>query len=141
MTTHDHALERTRVLCLDNDREILEGMRSLLSRWGVHVQAADTVDAALELARGNPADVLLVDYHLPDAMNGLNAIDALRTTCGRDVPAALVTADGSDALLRAARDQGCTVLTKPLKPAALRAFLAAISTSLIGREPHLSRVE
>jgi DNA-binding response OmpR family regulator len=37
----------------------------------------------------------------------------------------LVTADGSDALKRAARDQGIPVLTKPVKPASLRAFLAA----------------
>jgi CheY-like chemotaxis protein len=83
----------------------------------------------------------LVDYHLPESMNGLNAIDALRATCGRDIPAALVTADGSDALLRAAREQGCTVLTKPLKPAALRAFLAAISTPLFRREPDVARIE
>jgi CheY-like chemotaxis protein len=114
-----------RVLCLDNDRDILEGMRSLLSRWGVEVQSADAVDTALALARNTSPDVLLVDYHLPGAMNGLAAIHALRTICGQDVPAALVTADGSDILLRAARDQGCPVLTKPLKPAALRAFLAA----------------
>jgi CheY-like chemotaxis protein len=105
------------------------------------VQTADTVDAALELARGDPSDVLLVDYHLPDALNGLNAIDALRTMCGLEVPAALVTADGSDALLRAARDQGCTVLTKPLKPAALRAFLASISTPVFRRQPHVTRIE
>jgi Na+/proline symporter/signal transduction histidine kinase/ActR/RegA family two-component response regulator len=141
ITPHDRGLEHTRVLCLDNDREILEGMRSLLSRWGVGVQAAETVQSALELARDAPADVFLVDYHLPESMNGLDAIDALRTTCGREIPAALVTADGSDALLRAARDQGCTVLTKPLKPAALRAFLAAISTSLVRREPDVARVE
>jgi CheY-like chemotaxis protein len=116
-------------------------MRSLLSRWGVQVQVADTVEAALELARGDPADVFLVDYHLPESMNGQNAIDAQRATCGRDIPAALVTADGSDALLRAAREQGCTVLTKPLKPAALRAFLAAISTSLLRRESDVARIE
>jgi DNA-binding response OmpR family regulator len=37
----------------------------------------------------------------------------------------LLTGDGSDALKIAAREYGCAVLTKPVKPASLRAFLAA----------------
>lgn len=122
---HDRALENMRVLCLDNDREILDGMRTLLSRWGMHVHAADTLDEARALARITRPDILLVDYHLPGNMNGLDAIRSLRAICGVDLRAALVTADGSNALLRAASDEGCPLLTKPLKPAALRALLAA----------------
>ena len=36
-----------------------------------------------------------------------------------------ITADGSSDLLKAARERNCSVLTKPVKPAALRAYLAA----------------
>ena len=43
----------------------------------------------------------------------------------RDLPAALLTGDGSDILKHAARDYGCAVLTKPIKPASLRAWLEA----------------
>ena len=39
--------------------------------------------------------------------------------------AALLTGDGSDTLKNAAREYGCTVLTKPVKPASLRAWLGA----------------
>jgi CheY-like chemotaxis protein len=44
------------------------------------------------------------------------------------VPGALLTADGSESLKQAARARGYRVLTKPIKPASLRAFLAAQRT-------------
>ena len=118
-------LDGLRVLCLDNDPEILDGMRALLGRWQATVFTASTVDAALALAATEAPHVLLVDYHLHDRLDGLDALDALRNAGGGDVPGALLTADGSDALKQAAMARGCRVLTKPVKPASLRAFLAA----------------
>jgi CheY-like chemotaxis protein len=116
-------LDGLRVLCLDNDPDILAGMRVLLERWNVDALCAGTVDAALALSAQRP-HVLLVDYHLHDRLDGLDALDALRAACG-DIPGALLTADGSAALKQAARERGYRVLTKPVKPASLRAFLAA----------------
>lgn len=81
------------------------------------------MDEALEKMAQGP-DVLLVDYHLHDRMDGLDTLDALREY-GPRVPGALVTADGSDQVKRDARARGYRVLTKPIKPASLRAFLAA----------------
>ena len=117
-------LHGLRVLCLDNDREILAGMQALLTRWGVQAALATTVDEALAAMAASP-QVLLVDYHLHDRMDGLDALDALRAAAGHELPGALLTGDGSDALKRAARERGYRVLTKPVKPASLRAFLAA----------------
>ncbi|MFC4728666.1 NahK/ErcS family hybrid sensor histidine kinase/response regulator [Coralloluteibacterium thermophilus] len=114
-----------RVLCLDNDREILAGMRALLARWEVEVFTAETVDDAVEIASDAQPDALLVDFHLHEDADGLEALGRLRSVCGTDTPAALVTADGSDAVKRKARERGCTLLTKPVKPASLRAFLTA----------------
>lgn len=116
-------LAELRVLCVDNDPDILAGMRALLGRWKVQVLCADTVDAALAQAGQRP-EVLLVDYHLHDRLDGLDTLDALRTACG-PIPGALLTADGSAAVKQAARDRGYPLLTKPVKPASLRAFLAA----------------
>jgi DNA-binding response OmpR family regulator len=89
------------------------------------VRVAETVAEALAEVRRDAPDVLVADYHLHDELDGLEALVALREVCGAHTPAVLVTADGSDALKRAARDQGIPVLTKPVKPASLRAFLAA----------------
>jgi PAS domain S-box-containing protein len=118
------SLAGLRVLCVDNDREILDGMRALLERWGVVVQTAATADEALALMSLSP-DVALVDYHLHDRLDGLGVVVALRAHASNALPAALLTGDGSDALKLAAREHGCAVLTKPVKPASLRAFLAA----------------
>ena len=123
----DEALAGLRVLCVDNDQEILDGMRALLGRWKVQVIAASTVDMALEKLAEQP-DVVLVDYHLHDRMDGLATLLALNKAAGRPLPGALLTADGRDELKRLARQRGYRVLTKPVKPASLRAFLTACST-------------
>jgi len=119
------SLAGMRVLCVDNDEEILDGMRALLGRWQVQVITASTVDQALQKVAEQP-DVMLVDYHLHDRLDGLDTLIALREAAARPLPGALLTADGRDELKRMARDRGYRVLTKPIKPASLRAFLAAL---------------
>jgi Na+/proline symporter/signal transduction histidine kinase len=118
-----------RVLCLDNDREILDGMQALLTRWHVQVETAETIDEALARAAAQQPQVFLVDYHLHDRADGLAALDALRAAGGDASSGALLTADGSDTLKQRAREHGYVVLTKPIKPAMLRAFLAAQQVS------------
>jgi hypothetical protein len=51
-------------------------------------------------------------------------VTALRARLRSEVPAALVTADRSPAVRNEARSKDIQVLNKPVKPAALRAFLA-----------------
>ncbi|MDO4705031.1 MAG: PAS domain-containing hybrid sensor histidine kinase/response regulator [Comamonadaceae bacterium] len=117
------------VLCLDNDPEILQGMQTLLTRWGVQAHLAQSVEQALRLARQRPQlHCMLLDYHLHESATGLDALALLRAIHPR-VPAALVTADGSDELKQKASQRDCTVLTKPLKPATLRALLMAYANS------------
>jgi CheY-like chemotaxis protein len=118
------SLAGLRVLCVDNDQEILDGMRALLGRWQVQVITAATVDEALAKVALAP-QVMLVDYHLHDRLDGLETLDALRATCPTALAGALLTADGRDELKRLARERGYRLLTKPVKPASLRAFLAA----------------
>lgn len=118
------SLAGLRVLCVDNDQEILDGMRALLGRWQVHVITAGTVDDALARMVERPM-VMLVDYHLHDRLDGLDTLDALRAISAGPVAGALLTADGRDELKQRARERGYRLLTKPVKPASLRAFLAA----------------
>ena len=118
------SLAGLRVLCVDNDHEILDGMRALLGRWQVEVITAATVDEALQKVGEQPA-VMLVDYHLHDRLDGLQTLDALRDASATPIAGALLTADGRDELKQLARERGYHLLTKPVKPASLRAFLAA----------------
>ncbi len=110
------------VLCIDDEPEILRGLAALLEGWGCRVATAPDGDRAL------PApvpDVLIVDYHLGAGDDGLAVVQRLRAHWGRPVPALLVTADRSEGVRQAARLAGCEVLSKPVRPAALRRFLAA----------------
>jgi CheY-like chemotaxis protein/two-component sensor histidine kinase len=118
-------LDTTIVLCIENEPQVLDGMQALLGGWGCHVLAASDLKSALATMhdRRQRPDVLLVDYHL-DEGNGIDAIAALRATLGDEMPAALITADRSPQVRDQARSKGIQVMHKPLKPAALRAFLA-----------------
>src|SRR5208282_751963 len=88
-------LSGLKVLAIDNEPRVLEGMRSLMSRWGCSVVTAHGLAEAREAleAFGAP-DVVIADYHL-DQGDGVEAIRALREDCGRTVPAILATADRS----------------------------------------------
>ena len=113
------------MLCVDNDQEILDGMRALLSRWQATAITASTVDQALARVVDSAPQAMLVDYHLHDRLDGLATLDALRAASPGPIAGALLTADGRDELKREARERGYRLLTKPVKPASLRAFLAA----------------
>jgi CheY-like chemotaxis protein len=119
-------LKGIKVLCIDDDPDILDGMSALLSRWGVHAMPARTIAEAESVLTVHRPDIILADYHLREPESGL---DLLRRLCAanRGCPGALVTANASEALAQAARAEGFQVLRKPVKPAALRALLAALS--------------
>jgi Na+/proline symporter/signal transduction histidine kinase len=115
------------VLCVDDDAAILDGMRALLGRWGIDCRVApDVAHAKVELRRGR-VDVILVDYHLSEAMDGLQAMEFLCTALGTLPPVVVITADGSTELKQRARTLGYPLLHKPVRPAALRALLSALA--------------
>jgi signal transduction histidine kinase len=115
----------TTVLCIDNEPKVLDGMDALLGGWGCRVLKAPDLATAIDtIAESQVApNGLLVDYHL-DKGNGLDAIIELRRRFGAELPAILITADRSPHVRDAAREQDVQVLSKPLKPAALRALMA-----------------
>ncbi|HEX7348266.1 MAG TPA: NahK/ErcS family hybrid sensor histidine kinase/response regulator [Rhodanobacteraceae bacterium] len=124
---HPNAGQRLplKVLCLDNDAAILDGMDALLGRWGIDCRTAlDVAHARSEFARGG-VDVILADYHLAGDTDGLQAIEQLQSEFGTLPPVVLVTADAGLELKQRAHALGFPVLLKPVRPAALRAVLAA----------------
>jgi len=121
------AMAGTRVLCIDNEAAIRDGMQVLLSGWGCAVEthaSAEEAIAAVERAGQRP-DIALVDYHLDRGTNGLDAIRALRARVDPGLAAILVTADRSLSVRDEAVAMGVQMLTKPLKPASLRAAMAS----------------
>ncbi|WP_375461653.1 NahK/ErcS family hybrid sensor histidine kinase/response regulator [uncultured Enterovirga sp.] len=123
------------VLAIDNEPAVLGGMQTLLAGWGCDVQIASTLEEAkgwIAVSPGAP-EIVIADYHLDDG-DGLQAIVALRDQLGPDLPAMLLTADRSPALAERARAAGIAILNKPLKPAALRAFLGQVRSTRVTAE-------
>jgi Na+/proline symporter/signal transduction histidine kinase len=113
-----------RIVCIENDLAILDGMKTLLTAWDAEVIAVTDPEAACEAiqAAGGRVTGLLVDYHL-DRGNGVAAIRDIRRRFGESLPAILITADRSPHVRAAAREEKIAVLNKPVKPASLRALL------------------
>ena len=115
-------LRGLRVLAIDNEPRVLEGMRLLLQKWGCRVATAHGLATAIGTLEFVP-DVIIADYHL-DEGDGLAAIAALRERCRFAIPAILATADRSPEVRDAAAAADIALLNKPLKPAPLRALLS-----------------
>ncbi|MET3926749.1 PAS-domain containing protein [Devosia sp. 2618] len=117
-----------KILCVDNERAIIEAMEGLLRHWGCDVRSAlslKQIDRE-RLLEGWYPDLVLMDYHL-DQTSGLDAIEWLRHNVGGHLPAALVTADRSPAVRALAEERGIAVVNKPVKPAALRAAISGLA--------------
>lgn len=112
------------LLVIENDPSIAGAMRDLLGGWGCEVVTAATAEQALEaLPRGRRPDAILSDYHLDHGRTGLEALAVLREALGPGIPAAIITADRDPAIRPAAHAAGCHMLSKPVRPGALRALL------------------
>ena len=111
------------VLCIDNDPAILQGMVALLGNWKCDVTAAESLEGALEQLQGRQPDIILADYQLDDDKNGLDAMDAIRSTVECDIPGILITGYMAPEVRDDAIERGYQILYKPVKPAALRAIV------------------
>jgi CheY-like chemotaxis protein len=120
-------LRSTVVVCLDDEREILDGMRALLSGWQcIVLTAADSADALQQLraAKVTPA-MIISDYHL-EKQDGIEATQAITAAARAPVPAIIITADRSPLIEARVNDAGLALLRKPVKPAALRALMSQL---------------
>lgn len=119
------------VVLVDDDLSVLAATRAVLESWGCRVVAASSAYDACEgiaLRALRPA-AILADYRLGGLDNGLAAIAAIRTACGREVPAAVLTGETGEAVGRRIRQHGFAQLLKPAAPARLRALLAELMRS------------
>ncbi|WP_346796219.1 NahK/ErcS family hybrid sensor histidine kinase/response regulator [Halomonas sp. Bachu 37] len=118
-------LAGTRIVCIDNETLILEGMSAMLSGWGCEVFTATSIGGAKSILRnldGDP-DAILADYHLDNEVTGLMALEALSERVAGAVPGIVITADRTEAVAEEVKRSGYQLLLKPVRPAALRALL------------------
>ena len=118
--------EGRRVLCIDDDPSILEGLSSLLGRWGCIARGVpDEIQALRAVDEGFLPDAVLCDYQLANHRTGAEALSAVREALRHagqpKVVTLLITGDMASPELEALAAQGIPVLHKPVTPARLRA--------------------
>ena len=119
------------VLVIDDEVDILEGMREILLRWGFVVLVAESLQQAEQVlaAYGRAPDAILADLRLRNHHTGIEAIEALQATYGAHVPGLILTGDTAPERLQIAGAAGYRVLYKPVKPARLRVALQQLLAS------------
>jgi two-component system cell cycle response regulator len=81
-----------RVLVVDDDKHAVEILYRLLEKDGFEVLRTQSGSEAIELARKEPVDVILLDVMMPE-MSGFEVCEKLRNdTRTRDIPVILLTA-------------------------------------------------
>jgi CheY-like chemotaxis protein len=118
----------TTILLVDDDPEILDVLVLTFEAEGYRVLSTDNGDTALELARAERPDLLILDWRLP-GRDGLSVCRALRADPDpqlREVPVVLVTGQSGAEDTAAGFAAGVTdYVTKPFKPSHLRARVHA----------------
>lgn len=125
------------IAVLDDDELVLSGMQALLDGWQCVVFGGNNryqIEEALDSAGACP-EVIICDHWLGDTEDGLAVISKLRKRYGAGIPAILMTGDTNPETVTMAGQLGLPVLHKPLRPARLRAAVAAL---LQEQEPPVS---
>lgn len=111
----------SRIVVVDDDIDIREGLRLVLTGWGYRVTAVEDLSQAIEACRvSDPPALVIADYRLEGA-NGMEVIRAIRKECRRVLPALLLTGDASPEREQEAAKEGLRLLRKPTTPNELRA--------------------
>ncbi len=113
------------ILIVEDDPELRELLELLLIHSGYRAATATDGIMALDMVAGGALtpDLALVDYNLPNGMNGLQVGAALRKRLRRDIPVIILTGDISTETKRAVELQNCVPLNKPVKLKELTAVI------------------
>ncbi len=124
----------TRILCLDDDPEVVNLLSLILKRAGYEVLGTTSSHEALDFLRHQPIDLITQDFMRPE-MDGLDFLKIMKADATlRDVPVVSVAARVSDQLAEVVKQAGfdpdrdvAGYVTKPFSPFEI---LDAVSTAL-----------
>jgi CheY-like chemotaxis protein len=126
------ALAGMRVVVVDDEPDVRDGMAALLRTWGCEPLTYPTPGDALDDPRSARPDAVILDYRLESGTVGVDAAATLRAAWGRDVPIVLISGESSAEELARIRASGLPLLHKPVPPAKLRSLLAWLRAAASG---------
>ena len=104
---------KIKILCVDDEPDILEILKYNLSNEGYNVSTAKDGKKAVEIAKGIVPNVIIMDIMMPN-MDGIQACELLRSDeMFNDTLIMFLTARGEDYSYIAAYEAGCLLYTSP----------------------------
>jgi signal transduction histidine kinase/CheY-like chemotaxis protein len=105
-----------RVLIVDDNRTNRRILKLQSEKWGMHAwETGSPLEAFEWVRRGDPYDVILLDYQMPD-MDGIMLAREIRARRGAELLALILLSSIGEALPTAHQEAGfAAVLSKPLK--------------------------
>ncbi len=106
--------DKTTILVVDDNEDLLETFAMILKRRGYDVQTACDGSIAVDKFKEQNFDITLMDIVMPE-MNGVDAFKKIREI-QPDASIILMTAYSDEELVRSAIDQGVTlIIQKPIR--------------------------
>jgi len=122
-----HSQRKARILCVEDDLNLQKSLSFILWREGYEIFCAQTGEEALELARRDKPDLILLDLMLP-GIDGLKVCSILKkdpNTSG--ILVIMVTAKKRmEDIVAGLKDYGDDYVTKPFEPQVLLARIQAL---------------
>ena len=130
-----------RILVVDDEEDILELVRFNLSKEGYHVTCATTGERAVEIARSELQDLVVLDLMLP-GMDGLEVAKFLKNNPDtQNIPIVMLTAKGEESDVVTGLELGADdYVTKPFSPRILVARVKAVLRRKVKGSPDGSEV-
>lgn len=116
-------LQNTPIVIIDDEPEILKGLKALLEKWGCIVNDYEDPDKAIIDISNNAItkpQLVISDYRLGNNKNGVDTINTIRSNTRSNIEAILMTGDTEVKQTNDPQQSNITVLHKPIKPAQLR---------------------
>jgi len=114
------------IAVIDNDEDVLDGMKALLGKWGCITIAGISADIALSqlIEQDRTPDIIIADYHLNGDYTGIDAIEEIRTEFTGPIPAIIISSDRNPALAEMLKQKQLPLIHKPVVAANLHALIS-----------------
>ncbi len=124
-STQSWNVKGIRILIIDDEKDVLHAMQSVLKKWGCYAVYAESLSEAINMMKEHHfvPEIILSDLRLKTKETGIDVINHLRHEYGEDIVGILISGDTAPERIEEVKQSGYELLQKPVRPAHLRSIL------------------